>query len=95
MLVKRLARVEGGLVGEAQTYTIPGRSINGNLRLIRYSLERVGKTPSKYAALVHLCQSEAFDKVNHEYIRAVLEVGKLSKLSRSLQCTVESSLSFE
>lgn len=48
VLAKRLALVVGGLVGgweEAQSYTIPGRSIQETLHLIHCMLEKVSRLP--------------------------------------------------
>lgn len=70
----------GGVVEEAQTCAISGRYIHDNLRLIRYSLERVGKTSGKSGALVHLELSKAFDSV---YLAAVLEAADLGADFRS------------
>lgn len=71
--MKRLARVVRGLVCEAQTCAISGRSIQGNLHLIRYYLERVEQNSGKGGARVHVDQYKAFSRVDHVYLAAVLE----------------------
>lgn len=83
VLAKRLARVLRGLVREAQTCAIPTRCIHNNLRLVRYSLERVGQTSGKDGTLEHLDQSKAFDNVNQEDLLAFLEAAVLSLNVRS------------
>lgn len=72
VLVKMLAILIDGLIGDVQTDTIPNRSIHDNLHLIRYFIERVGKEPGMSVVLINLDQSKAFNRVNHQYLEAVL-----------------------
>lgn len=65
------------LVGEAQTCAIPSRTIQDNLHLIRYILDRIVTKPAMGGALIRLDQSEAFDSVDHHYPEAVLEAAGL------------------
>ena len=82
VLAKRLALVVGRLVGDAQTCAIPNRSIHDNLHLTRYIIERVGKEPGMGGALINLDQSKAFDRVDHQYLAAVLRAAGFGPVFR-------------
>lgn len=49
-----LALIMAGIVGEVQICAVPGRYLDDNLRLLRYTLEMFNKFPAKSGALVHL-----------------------------------------
>lgn len=60
VLAKRLVHVVDGLVEEAQTSAIPGRTIHDNLRLIRYKFKWVGSKSVCGCVLVYSDQVKAF-----------------------------------
>lgn len=49
----------------------PNKFIHDNLHLTCYIMERVGKEPGMSEALARLGQSNAFDRVDHQYLEAV------------------------
>lgn len=63
VLAKRLTRVMGDVLGEAQTCAIPGRTIHDILHFILYSLDLVDKKSGKGGVLVHLDRPNPFDRV--------------------------------
>ena len=71
VLANRLQRVISDLIGPEQTFAVKGRSIQGNLHLIREVLERIEDNTE--AALISLDQSKAFDRVDHRFLATVLE----------------------
>ena len=68
----RLQGVAGKVVGEEQTCVVPGRSMSDSLALVRdaflYSLDR--KVP---LCIAGLDLEKAFDRINHAYLKAVME----------------------
>ena len=68
----RLQDVAGKVVGEEQTCVVPGRSMSDSLALVRdsflYSLDR--KVP---LCIAGLDLEKAFDRINHAYLKAVME----------------------
>ena len=67
----RLRKVIGDIVHPDQTCSIPGRSIQDNIHLIRNLIEYAnGKNIS--AAIISLDQAKAFDRVSHSYLFDVL-----------------------
>lgn len=54
VLAKRVPLVTEKLVGEAQTCTISGRTIQNNLHLIRYTIDRIGNNLDMRGDPVHL-----------------------------------------
>ena len=71
VLANRFQIVISDLVGPEQNYAVKGRSIRDNLYLVHEILEGI-KDDTK-AALINLDQSEAFDRVDHQFFAAVLE----------------------
>ena len=71
VLANRLQLVISDLIGSEQTYAVKGRSIQGNLHLIREVQE--GIEDGTEAALISLDQSKAFDRVDHRFLATVLE----------------------
>ena len=71
MLSLRLRRVIGEIVHQDQTCSVPGRSIQDNVHLIRNLIEYVNDK-NMPAAIISLDQSKAFDRVSHEYLFKVL-----------------------
>ena len=71
VLSLRLRRVIGEIVHPDQTCSIPGRSIQDNVHLIRNLIEYVDDKHMP-AAILSLDQSKAFDRVSHEYLFNVL-----------------------
>ena len=71
VLTLRLRKVIGDIVHPDQTCSIPGRSIQDNIHLIRNFIEYAkGKHIS--AAIISLDQAKAFDCVSHSYLFDVL-----------------------
>ena len=71
VLSLRLRRVIGEIVHQDQTCSVPGRSIQDNVHLIRNLIEYVNDK-NMPAAIISLDQSKAFDRVSHEYLFKVL-----------------------
>ena len=71
VLANRLQIVISDLIGPKQCYAVKERSIQDNLHLVRQILE--GIEDDTEAALINLDQSEAFDRVDHRFLAAVLE----------------------
>jgi hypothetical protein len=71
ILSLRLRTVLDGIVHPDQTCSIPGRTIQDNVHLIRNLIEYVN-AKNIPAAIISLDQSKAFDRVSHEYLFQVL-----------------------
>ena len=71
ILSNRLRVVIEDLVGPDQNYAVKERSIQNNLHTIRTVLE--GIEDDTEAALIHLDQAKAFDRVDHQFLATVLE----------------------
>lgn len=71
VLSLRLRTVIGEIVHPDQTCSIPGRTIQDNVHLIRNLIEYVNDK-NMSAAIISLDQSKAFDRVSHEYLFKVL-----------------------
>ena len=67
----RLSKVIGDIVHTDQTCSIPGRTIQDNVNLIRNLIEYTNDK-NMSAAIISLDQSKAFDRVSHEYLFKVL-----------------------
>ena len=80
ILANRLRIVVEDLIGPEQNYAMKGRSIQNNLHLTREIIE--GVEDDTDAALISLDQSNAFDRVNHRFLAAVLETGYEPKFRR-------------
>ncbi|GAB1597330.1 hypothetical protein Ahia01_000009400 [Argonauta hians] len=93
VLAKRLALVVSGLIGRAQTCAIPGRSIHDNLHLTRYIFDRVASESGLGGALINLDQSKAFDRVDHQYLAAVLRAAGLGPVFRGWVTKMYSNVS--
>ena len=63
----RLNKVIEEIVHPDQTCSIPGRSIQDNVHLIRNIVEYTNNK-NVSAAIISLDQSKAFDRVSHEYL---------------------------
>ena len=72
VLANRLQLVISDLIGPEQNYAVKGRSIWDNLHLVRQILEGI-KDDTK-AALINLDHSKAFNRVDHRFLAAVLEI---------------------
>jgi Reverse transcriptase (RNA-dependent DNA polymerase) len=72
VLVNRLRKVLGSIVGISQTCAVPGRSVSSNLHLTR---DIIGYCRQRNITsyLSTLDQSKAFDRVDHSFMFAVLE----------------------
>ena len=71
VLVNHLQLVIRDLIGPEQNYAVKGRPIQDNLHLVREILEGLEDGPE--AALINLDQSQAFDKVDHQFLATLLE----------------------
>ena len=72
VLTMRLRSILSDIVNTDQTCSIPGRTIQDNVHLIRNLIEYTnGKNMT--AAIISLDQSKAFDRVSHVYLFNVLE----------------------
>ena len=71
VLSLRMRNVIGEIVHPDQTCSIPGRSIQDNVHLIRNLVEYVDDK-NMPAAIISLDQTKAFDRVSHEYLFKVL-----------------------
>ena len=71
VLANHLQLVISDLIGPEQNYAVKGRSIQDNLYLVREILE--GIEDDAKAALINLEQFKAFDRVDHQFLAAVLE----------------------
>ena len=71
VLVNRLQLVISDLISPEQNYAVKGRSIQENLHLVHQILEGI-KDDTK-ATQINLDQSKAFDRVDHQFLAAVLE----------------------
>ena len=67
VLTLRLRKVIGEIVHPDQTCSIPGRTIQDNIHLIRNLIEYLN-SKNISAAIVSLDQSKAFDRVSHDYL---------------------------
>ena len=67
VLSLRMRNVIGEIVHPDQTCSIPGRSIQDNVHLIRNLIEYVDDK-NMPAAIISLDQTKAFDRVSHEYL---------------------------
>lgn len=65
VLAERLACLVDGLIGAEQKCAVPGRNIQNNLHLLRYSLEVFESNSGKSEALLRLDQAKLFDMVDH------------------------------
>lgn len=70
-LAKSLAWVGDGLVGEAQTCAVPGRSIQDDLYLICYILEEINSKSGSGGEVIHLDYEKVFDMVDHRHLGSV------------------------
>ena len=68
-ILSRVLQLISDLIGPEQTFAVKGRSIQDNLHLIREVLE--GIEDDTDAALISLCQSKAFDRVDHRFLVTV------------------------
>ena len=71
VLANRLKLVISDLIGPEQNYAVKGRSIQNNLHLVREIQE--GLDDGTEAALINLDQFKAFDRVDHRFLKTVLE----------------------
>ena len=71
MLTLRLRKIIGEIIHPDQTCSIPGRTIQDNVHLIRNLVEYTNDK-NMPAAIISLDQSKAFDRVSHEYLFNVL-----------------------
>ena len=71
VLSLRLRSVIEETVHPDQTCSIPGRSIQDNVHLIRHLIDYVDDK-NMSAAIISLDQSKVFDRVSHEYLFKVL-----------------------
>ena len=71
VLCLRLRNVLDEIVHQDQTCSVPGRTIQDNVHLIRNLIEYVNDK-NMPAAIISLDQSKAFDRVSHEYLFKVL-----------------------
>ena len=71
VLTLRLRKVIGDIVHPDQTCSIPGRSIQDNIHLIRNLIEYANSKQIS-AAIISLDQAKAFDRVSHSYLFDVL-----------------------
>lgn len=69
-IANRLKAVAGRVIGQEQTYSIPGRTIH-NIGTVRdvISLARIHHTNS---GLIFMDQEKAFDRVDHGYLEKLL-----------------------
>ena len=67
LLANRLKECISSVVGEDQTYCVPGRSIHDNVGLIRDIIEYANENGVPLA-VVNLDQQKAFDKVDRDYL---------------------------
>ena len=67
----RLSKVIDEIVHPDQTCSVPGRTINDNVHLIRNIVEYTNDK-NMSAALISIDQSKAFDRVSHDYLFNVL-----------------------
>ena len=72
VLANCLQLVISGLIGPEQNYAVKGRSIQDNLDLAREILEGI----EDEAALINLDRSKAFDRVDHQFMAAILETAR-------------------
>ena len=73
-LANRLQLVVSDLIGPEQKYAVKGRSIQGNLHLVREIIE--GIEDYTEAALISLDHSKAFDRVDHRFLATVLKTAE-------------------
>ena len=71
-LTNRLSQVIGKLVYKDQTCSIPGRSIQDNVHLLRNVLDYVNNKDID-CALLTLDQAKAFDRVSHDFLFQLLD----------------------
>ena len=71
VLTLRLRKIIGEIIQPDQTCSIPGRTIQDNVHLIRNLVEYTNDK-NMPAAIISLDQSKAFDRVSHEYLFNVL-----------------------
>ena len=71
MLTLRLRKIIGEIIHPDQTCSIPGRTIQDNVHLIRNVVEYTNDK-NMTAAIISLDQSKAFDRVSHKYLFNVL-----------------------
>ena len=67
VLTLRLRKVIGEIIHPDQTCSIPGRTIQDNIHLIRNVIE-YSNSKNISAAIISLDQSKAFDRVSHDYL---------------------------
>ena len=72
VLAARLTQYIGNVIGEDQTYCIPGRSIYDNINLIRDAIFYANAEDIPLA-LINLDQKKAFDNVDHSYLFNVMK----------------------
>ena len=71
VLTLRLRKVIGEIVHPDQTCSMPGRTIQDNIHLIRNIIEYTN-SKNMSAAIISLDQSKAFDRVSHKYLISTL-----------------------
>ncbi|KAJ1526351.1 hypothetical protein ONE63_009500 [Megalurothrips usitatus] len=70
---KKISSVISTLLSSDQSYCVPGRTISDNIHLIRNIIRHSNQTNSALA-IYSLDQSEAFNRVSHQYIFHLLQV---------------------
>lgn len=78
ILARRIQSVIASLVGPHQTCGIKGRSITTNTHIVRTLVEFCERT-GEQSAFVQCDLEKAFDRVNHEFLFAVLSHVRLGK----------------
>ena len=71
-LANRLSKVLSSIIQNDQTCSVPGRTIFGNLSLLRDTLDYVNIT-NETGILLSLDQEKAFDRVDRTFLMKVLE----------------------
>ena len=68
----RLSKVLDSIIDPDQTCSVPGRSISGNVIMLRDVLDYIGQT-NETGILVSLDQEKAFDRVNRDFLMDLLK----------------------
>jgi exonuclease III len=86
-LTNRLSALLNDIIGEDQTYCVPGRSIHDNLHLIRDAIHfaNVENVP---LAILSLDQEAAFDSIEHTYIQDTLKAFNFGPVFRAFLGTL-------